>query len=85
MTDDMSKLAAKAYKQVEKTASDARNKVASAMRDARAERRRAEVEKLSAEAKRLKREKKMGNHQIAEKLGVSESTVRALLIMKEKK
>ena len=74
----------KAYKSVEKAATAARNTVIAAQRNARAESKREEQEKLSREVKRLKRDKGMYNSQIAEKLGLSESSVRALLLMKIK-
>ena len=82
MTDNGSERARKAFKTVEKAAHEARNKVARAMRDAQAESRREQNYALAREAKRLKREKHYSNGRIADEMDMSESSVRALLLMK---
>lgn len=82
MTDNGSERARKAFKQVEHAATAARRTVTDAMRTARAESRRQENYMMSREVKRLKEEHYMSNDTIADELGISESSVRAYLLMK---
>lgn len=71
----------KAFKAVENTAKLARASVIVAQRNAAAETRRKAQEEQSREAKRLKREEHLPNSVIADRMNVSESTVRALLLL----
>ena len=82
MTDKMENLAQKAYKSVEAAATAARKTVIDAQRSSRAEARIQENYRLSREAKRLKREEHLPNNAIADRMGMSESSVRALLLLR---
>lgn len=82
MTDNGTERARKAFKQVENAANAARKTVSNAMRSARAESRAQENYAMAREVKRLKREKNLSNDTIADELGISESSVRAYLLMK---
>lgn len=82
MTDNGKDRAQKAFKSVEKAAAKARTVVIGAMREARAETRRNEQITLAKEVKRLKSEENLSNGTIADELDISESSVRAYLLMK---
>lgn len=73
--------ARKAFKSVADSAETARKIVIRAQRDALAAARKDKVKQQARMAQMYQRRNHMGNHQIAARMGISESTVRSLLAM----